>query len=380
MFLWWRDLTGRPDTSPEESQAQALAVTEETTQEIADLTEMLGATGLTRPSTVSKSKYNKWAVAEYNRHVGEEARQGWDRMDHQRQQDRANFLESGHERAAAARAQREAAAERVRQFKEDVSVVGQQGRDELLEYKQAAESMRQAALNEGVRLAQLYGAEQKEKVLESRNERYEDNRNAANAYKDGEVERAAIYAAAAERELQEKRERVARIRAETHPEVVRQSKDHFYSVRKSAADDVRASVKDWSQEASYKNDQTLARAKENRDAAERTKKQAADGQEILRRQRAAEADAIRQGVRAIGDKKEHDKLSDLLNKRDEHDKCFESKYVTQPEAESVVTSNYDELANRHQQELKQATPGKVIPRGDWFPIFNGLGWFGDVKQ
>ena len=380
MFLWWRDLTGRPDTSPEESQAQALAVTEETTQEIADLTEMLGATGLKRPSTVSKSKYNKWAVAEYNRHVGEEARQGWDRMDHQRQQDRANFLESGHERAAAARAQREAAAERVRQFKEDVSVVGQQGRDELLEYKQAAESMRQAALNEGVRLAQLYGAEQKEKVLESRNERYEDNRNAANAYKDGEVERAAIYAAAAERELQEKRERVARIRAETHPEVVRQSKDHFYSVRKSAADDVRASVKDWSQEASYKNDQTLARAKENRDAAERTKKQAADGQEILRRQRAAEADAIRQGVRAIGDKKEHDKLSDLLNKRDEHDKCFESKYVTQPEAESVVTSNYDELANRHQQELKQATPGKVIPRGDWFPIFNGLGWFGDVKQ
>jgi len=182
--------------------------------------------------------------------------------------------------------------------------------------------------------------------------------------------------------MQEKRERVARIRAETQSEMARHSKNFFYSMRKQAADDVRASVRDWAAETHYNTERSLSRARTNRNGAYNSRRAAADGKAAVHEERRQDANAMRMNIVAMTDKKEHQRLSDAIAKRDVHDKSFEAKFVTEPEADSVLTSSYDSLASKHQQELKEreGKPGRVIGKPDWFPIFNGVGWFGIHKE
>uniref|UniRef100_A0A7S2IKZ7 Uncharacterized protein n=1 Tax=Haptolina brevifila TaxID=156173 RepID=A0A7S2IKZ7_9EUKA len=356
---------------------------DETKQEIAEMQEMVNTSTITRPSPVPKSKYNKWAVADYNRQIGDEGRAHYAALDSQRKRDQAEFLEGGQERAILAKQQREAALERVRQYRAEMAERGSTVKSNVDELAAEQKRLRQQKLDQGADLARMYGVEQRDRILESKTERFEELRQHATMHKDGEAERAAIFAAAAERELQEKRDRVARIRAETKPEVARSSKAFFFSLRKAVADDVRSSVSDWAQESSFNAALSLARAKSNRDEAYRARKGGSDGKHLVEEKRQEDANAMRMNIQAIEDKKQHQKLSDAISKRDTHDKAFESKFVSENEAELVTTSNYDALASKHQQELKEREgkpPGRIIGKPDWFPLFNGGGWFGLAKS
>ena len=94
MFLWW---------SSNNKEKQEL---EEKQQQVDELRDELANAKLTRPSNVSKAKYNKYVVTEDNQAVGNAVREENSELMSQRDTTRSEFLEAGHERAQAAREQR----------------------------------------------------------------------------------------------------------------------------------------------------------------------------------------------------------------------------------------------------------------------------------
>ena len=125
MFLWWRNLTqGEPSVDVE-------IETEKTKQEISELQELMNTVTLARPSTVSKGKFNKWAVSEANRLSAESSRLEQEALESQRQTDRAEYQEATTERSQSIRVQREAAAARVQDHKKKMAQRATQTRGEL---------------------------------------------------------------------------------------------------------------------------------------------------------------------------------------------------------------------------------------------------------
>ena len=103
-----------------------------------------------------------------------------------------------------------------------------------------------------------------------------------------------------------------------------------------------------------------------------------DGQAILREQRKKEADSVRRDIQLISDRKTHMKLTSQAAKREHHDEFFESKFVVPQQADVVVTSSYDAVANSHRDQLalKEGKPGRNVGKPDWFNFFsNTNGWF-----
>lgn len=377
LFLWWRSITsaGKDEVGPEE-----IAIDETVKQEVVEMEETLNHMSVARPSVVSKGKYNRWATAESKRLEGEQSRTEMESLEEQRHKTTAEFLEHQHERTAQAKEQRETAAERVRQHKADMQAKALEAKHELEERRQA-DTRRKAQWQETtLKLAQVHGTDQKERVLESRTELSTDRRNAAADAKQAEQDRAEEYKATVMRKLEEKRQRVALIRAQTTPDVARQAKEHFVKARRDVANDVRASVRDWKAEKGYNHQQKLTMAKLNRTAAQMTRGSVIEQRNVLLEARQKDATAIRNNLQAIKDKKVHLKLSAEIKKREAHDEAFESRYVAAAQAEAVVGSTYDTLANTHRDELaaREGRPSRIVGKPNWFPFFGGVtgGWFG----
>lgn len=301
MFLWW--------SSNSKKTATPQANAELAQREIDSLAEELASATLARPSPVSKARYNKWAVVESNRQVGDQMRNDGDGLNSQRRSMRSQFLQEGNQRAQTAREQREAAAERVRQYREYNASRGAQGKANQQESKRMTEEQKAAWQEHGAQTALVQGVEQRERVIESRAEREEARRVAAVQHKQGAAERAADFHEATKKQIMEKRSRVARIRAETQPEVAAASKQHFFSRRKGVADDVRQSVRDWRVEQQYRKEEALARAREHHDMAVSAQTGAIDQQIFLQEARRQQASMMRGDIKSIEQRKEMARLS-----------------------------------------------------------------------
>lgn len=367
--------TDEPSPTADESAAD-----ETIKQEVAEMEETLNHTTMSRPSVVSKARYNKWAVAETTRQQGEQSRAEWEALEAQRLQSTTEFIEAGHDRTQAAREQREHAAERVRQHKADMQEKAIEAKRELEERKQADARKKQAWTEHTAKLAQVHGSEQRERTLESRTERFESRRNAAADAKQAEADRAAEYASALMRKLDEKRQRVAAIRAQTQPEVAREAKEQFLQQRRDTANDVRTSVRDWKAEKQFNHQQALAKAHIHRKNAISSRGNAIEHRNVLIEARRQDASAMRSGLQAIKDRKQHQKLSLELKKREAHDENFEQRFVSAQQAETLVASSYDSLSNTHRDELaaREGRPARIIGKPNWMPFFATVrgGWFG----
>ena len=354
----------------------------ETQHEIDELRHELQTASLTRPSNVSKAKYNKWVVAEDNQKAGTDSRLELSEMASQRESTRTEFLEAMHERTGAAREQREAAAERVREHRRQMHLRGERTKEEADEHKAVARELRLQYLRQGAQNARVYGQELRERVVEERESAQAGRRNVAIQHKMGAAERAQQFASEASRQLEEKRQRVARIREETHPQVAAKSKEHFYQRRKETAEDVRESVKDWKEEQAYRHNEHAQRAAENHAAAVTSRNNAVDNKSRLKQDRQNDASGMRNSIKEMELHREHMKLSSETRKRDNHDETFESKYVPPTQAELVTTSAYETIANAQRAEL-EARGGKPIVdpgRPNWNQFFGNThhgGFFAD---
>jgi len=362
MFLWWSPYNKKkasPQADPEQTQ-----------RDIDVLADELSSATLARPSPVSKAKYNKWAVVETNRQVGDQMRSDGDDLNSQRRSMRSQFLQEGNQRAQAAREQREAASERVRQYREYNASRGAHGKAIQQESKRMTEENKAAWQEHGARTAMVQGVEQRERVIESRAEREEARRLAASQHKQGIAERQAGFREATKKQIMEKRSRVARIRAETKPEVAAASKEHFFSRRKEVADDVRQSVRDWRVEQHYRKEEALARARENHDMAVSAQSGAIDQQTILQEMRRQQASQMRDDIKSIEQRKEITRLTQEMVKRGVHDESYEGKFVEQDAAELVVSSAYDTLANIHRENMPEPNlEDGGFGTGNWIRFF-----------
>lgn len=363
MFLWWSR------KAPDESAQTAI---EEEQHEIEDLKQELGsAVGLTRPSIVSKAKYNKWVVAEDNRNVGSTMREEHAGLVSQRDESRTEFLEATHERTNQTRQQREAASERVRQHRAAMQARGRNIKSQRGEAEATARTAKEQYLQYGQRNAQIYGTEQMERLRESRSERDEERRRNAMMQKQAMQDRAEQFQEATARQISERRDRVARIRHETNPEVAESSKQYFKHTRKLVADDVRESVCEWKKETQANFETALGHAKVNKQCAEETRKNAIDGKKLLVEERRRQAGEMRDSIKQIELHKEHMKLSTEYTKREGHDTTFESRFVPAEQAIAVEISSYDQIANTHREELakRAGQPRVETGRPAWNTFF-----------
>jgi hypothetical protein len=229
----------------------------------------------------------------------------------------------------------------------------------------------------------MHGSEQRERTLESRTERFENNRRAAADLKQDVADRAARFAETLMRRVEEKRQRVAAIRDQTKTEVIRQSKEMFAQRKQETAKDVRTSVKSWNAEKEYNHQQALTRARHNKSQALSSRGNVVEQRSVLIEHRKKDAMAIKNGLQAIKDRKQHQKLSAEVKNREAHDDLFEQNFVSAAQAEMLVASSYDSISNAHLDELA-ARDGKmvrVVPKQSWVPWFSGSsdqhsGWFG----
>jgi hypothetical protein len=360
MFLWWS-----------KKKDGIEATIDETQHEIEELRTELTTSTLTRPSPVSKARYNKWVVAEDNRTIGEKMRLENDEFTSQRESTRNEFMEAGHERAQAAREQREAAGERVRQHRADSQARAAEIKSEMEERNAHMREVKASWQQQAVRNAHIYGTEQRDRVLEERARTEESRRHAAMTLKQNALDRQEDFKASTARSLEEKRQRVARIRAETRPEVVQAAKAYFYERRKDVADDVRQSVRTWKSEASYRQQDALERARVNHEAGVQSRENAIDGKRLLQEHRRQEAGEVRDSIKVIELHREHLKLSAEAAKREVHDDAFESKFVPPPQAQIVETSAIDQVANSHRDELAAREGQLPRPRqgANWNTFF-----------
>lgn len=359
MFLWWSNSNGSPDKN-------ALEATE---HEIEDLRHELQNASLTRPSGVSKAKYNKWVVAADNQRAGMDGRLQQSQLTNRREVARQQFKETMVERTTEYRQQRESASAKVREHRLKMMDRGQRTKEEADEQIAKARAMKLAWRQHGAHNAKVYGERLRERVLEEKEMQQESRRNGANEHKSEALSRAQQFAEESERQLEEKRQRVARIRQETHPDVAAKSKDHFYLRRKQVAEDVRQSVKDWKEERIENTNEFAAKVAQNHATAVSTHAAMIDHKIELQADRAFDASNIRMNVKEMELHREHMKLSAEAAKRDAHDDTYGSKFVHPQQAELVTTSAYDSIANSHRDELA-ARGGKPLPEGGGKPNWN----------
>ena len=211
MFLWWRK--GAESARPASAGKSIEDMTRLTSQREGDRP-------LARPSSVSRARYSKVLDAEEKRLKAELVR-----AEYQATQDRGNESATSlnnlvRDRREEAKRERAEANERARQLRMSVAADGATARQQV------------AARNELSRLRKMeFAKESRERVQSSasslaegrdalrKSKAEEQRRKATKVYAEmqGRQARAAKQAAQTERELEEKRERVARIRGETDP-------------------------------------------------------------------------------------------------------------------------------------------------------------------
>ena len=355
----------------EQTESQKDEHREEEKKEIEEMETRLGSPSISKPSSVSKAMYNKWLVMEEKRMQGELGRVELDAIMDRSRTSTTSFLDSWHDNVAAAKAQREAAAERVRKHREAQAQRGAHVRDQVEEQRQQLKVVKSSWVVDGAAIHK----EHKERLEVSRNEKYSKARASARALKQRELDRAAASVAECERQLEEKRQRVARIRDETKPEVVKSSKEMFYSQRLDVANGVRENVSNWRSETEQHAAEAYARAQANRAAAYGSRSNAADGKAALVESNKQTASAMRTSLESINARKSYLKLTTAAAKRNNHDEAYEAKFVGTAEATAIVSSPVDKLANAHRADGLPSKRGSIIGKPNWRLPFGGSGWF-----
>ena len=350
--------------------------------EVDELRHELQTAHVTKPSNVSKAKYNRWLVADDNQKVGTHSRHELAAFANERQSVKEHFQQVMQQRTSEAKEQREAASERVRQHRLRMQERGERTREEADDQIETVRQQRLAFKQHAVHNAKVYGKELRERVLEEKEAQHEARRNVAIDHKAEALDRAQRFAAESRRQLEEKRRRVQQIRQETHPSVAQHSKDQFYQRRKHVAEDVRQSVQIWREEQEYQHSEHAARAAANHAAAVETQQNVVDGMAILKDIRKDDATSIRSNLESMRLHREHMKLSVEAAKRDVHDETFINKYVPPQQAELVETSDIDRISNQHREDLLLRGPARETGKPNWITFFGNTdhsgffkGWF-----
>ena len=200
---------------------------------------MMSATSsLSRPSDLTRARFQAWSVLEENRQVGDMLRTEADERRQQRTAAKLAFREKGNANARAAKAQREAAALRVRQHWDENAHRGHECKEAVSVAVDELHHIQEEWVRHGTENRMRYGVEQKEKVHNNLAERHATNLASATDLKAQEAARHAAQVAARKASLEQKRERVRQIREQTHPDVNAKAKEFFYSQRKATADQV----------------------------------------------------------------------------------------------------------------------------------------------
>ena len=220
LFLWWLS----PNVKQDLQRAEERDVAERLERlEIAE-SEREMAQSFTKPSKVSKAKYNQWLVSEEKRMQGEDCRVEAHGHKQRSIASATSFANIVHERTQLSHAEREAAAERVRQRQEGIVSLGQAGRVASQEIRAKSGELKAEWRSMGSQNRQAHGVEQRKRVQESLEQQRESNHALAYEYKQRVADQAADQARRDDAALAEKRERVARIRAETDAQCVRSAR------------------------------------------------------------------------------------------------------------------------------------------------------------
>jgi len=159
------------------------------------------------------------------------------------------------------------------------------------------------------------------------------------------------------RHLHENRQRVDRVREETHSSVAASSARMFYQGRVHTADIVRNARNGWTTAREATRNAFVARAKE-RARAEQARLQADsvnDGREALAAKRHEDAEAMRASIAHIEARDKHLRLADETRKRAAHDAHFESKWAAAEAASAVEGSAYHDVSTAYRRGAARAT-------------------------
>ncbi len=374
MFLWWLTPTVQKDLFEREEREETERQERLEIQE----SERAMMQSFSKPSKVSKARYNQWLVSEEKRFQGEEGRAETDYHKQRSMASAVSFASAIHERTQMSHAERQEAAERVRMLKAGIAAKGQEARRQAEQARAKSGELKEEWRSLGSQNRMTHGVEQRQRVLESRKQKREANHSDAYEYKQRIADQAAEQAAREERALEEKRATVARIRAETATQCVQSAKEFYYSGRKQTADAVRADVSEWADEKQRNFNHALARARANKAAAVSSQEAAADGRadlELINRQTAED---MKVSLQAVRERREHLKSVDALKKRRAYEDAINAQFVTKAEARMVEESSLSQMANAHRDELasREGKPGRIIGKKDWRAyVFGGTGWF-----
>jgi len=350
-----------------------------------------------RPSHVSKARYKKFLAAEENRKKGEELRQQKQEIEARRKE----LAETYHKRFVAqsqsARAQREAASNKVREHFARLADFGSETRRMLRSARDRAvgvspvasspASQRREAAAELLRRKQAVAqqqlaaeARQREKLAQERAEKLEENHATALKVKADERERAQAKAETMEQELRAKQERVAKIREETSSKVVTASKQFFYLQRKEVADDVRESVSSWKVEQEEQGNAQYQKAQAHRREAQRSRDNAIDSRPVMAAKNLQVGRSEREKLSVVAEERRQEQYESDLKARKGFAESFYDRWVNPEQAEELESSPLEKLANAHRndnesQASSRMTGKTLADRGAWNAFFAKNGFF-----
>lgn len=381
MFAWLTPSAAPTPKSPKPRENILPPAPAEFVDEDADGVDdnLQGWLAVMRPSDVSKAKYAKWAVQEENKAVGDEMRDTTSSWVEQRKQQDEAILDKGRRSAKAAKTQREAAAKQLRQHREQQAAKGQDTRQAAAAARENFEKTELAERQQHVKNMKMLAEEQKQRLKQTKAEQAEAVHAAAKEQKEIEAERVRGFLVERERELEEKRQRIARIKEETKPEVASLSKIMFYLQRKEKADDVRASEEEWRHEKDATDLEWEIRAHARAASAKSAHEEilGGDGKRVHElRQRVVEAteEKLRRVAAAQAEK---EKI--LEEKKRSAAELTASMYVDPEAAERVQSSTFESLANLSRAgEGSRASSNGGSPRGGGrqpWKFVGTNGWF-----
>lgn len=260
-----------------------------------------------RPSTTSKTRYAKWKVADSNREVADELRDEWSERKVANQTRRETFHDGAHLKYEETKEQRAAALARVQRVRQAKADLGSRTKDEVSAAVKAAHEQQDSWRKHGVETQQKLGRDLTASLRRQRERHAEECRQGAEECRNAEMARDQQMRQAQEEDLERRRQRVARIRNETRPEVAQTSRYIFFKQRKETADDVRESVLTWKVEKDLDHDENLEHARANRAYALEVQQRSVEGMRSLQKRRSDEASAMRDSInRALEERIAHE--------------------------------------------------------------------------
>ena len=356
------------------AEAESAAQLEAERRKVAELEAALALARSTqnKPSNVYTGSYSKWQVAEHNRQVGMDGRDELMRNQARRRAFSQRHAESGLEKVREAQSRKGAVAEAIKRTKEERMELGaatQREKREWYERREAQVREYQIGSARVHALREKAGDQQRERMLQSRQDLLQERRNNVLRAKQEAHDRALSDQVQTARQLDTCRQKVDKVREDTAPTVAAASARQFYNARLQTADVVRRSLSGWNSERKERKSAFAERARQGRLEAQRARKGGWEGQLALKGERAAEAKKIRASSQHIEVREKHLKLETEAQKRAAHDVQYATRFVEEDLAEAYEESAYADAVNAHRHEV--TTPKKIKARGNWQAYFGG---------